>query len=121
MTRNVYIEPALPLAPLVESEVDRRKGARYPIRNGVQYRLVSTRAAAVAGVGQTIDISSGGILFTCESALPEGRPIELAVDWPALIDGVCALRLFAVGRVTRSEPLRAAMSIERYQFRTRRA
>jgi hypothetical protein len=46
--------------------------------------------------------------------------VELSVNWPARLDGTCALKFVALGRVVRSEANRAAVRIERYEFRTRR-
>jgi hypothetical protein len=64
-------------------------------------------------------MASGGLLFTTEEQLPVGRTVEVAVNWPARLDGTCPLKFVATGRVTRSETNRAAIRIERYEFRTR--
>ena len=48
-----------------------------------------------------------------------GRLVEVAVDWPVRLDGDCPLRFVAVGRVVRSEATKAAVQIDRYEFRTR--
>jgi hypothetical protein len=48
-----------------------------------------------------------------------GRMVELAVNWPARLGGTCPLQFIATGRVVRSEPDKAAVKIERYEFRTR--
>jgi len=45
--------------------------------------------------------------------------VELSVNWPARLDGTCALQFVATGRVVRSELNRAAVRIERYEFKTR--
>jgi hypothetical protein len=71
------------------------------------------------GMGTTLNIGSGGVLFTTEQRLPIGRVVEVAVNWPARLDGTCALKFVASGRVVRSEEGRAAVRIERYEFRTR--
>jgi len=65
-------------------------------------------------------MGSGGILFTTEEKLPMGRMVELSINWPARLDGTCPLKMVARGRVVRSEDTRAAVRIERYEFRTRR-
>jgi len=67
----------------------------------------------------TLNIGSGGILFTTEDKLPLGRTVELSVSWPARLDGTCPLQFVATGRVVRSEDDRAAVRIERYEFKTR--
>jgi hypothetical protein len=64
-------------------------------------------------------MGSGGILFTTEEKLAIGRMVEVSVNWPARLDGVCALQFVATGRVVRSEADRAAVRIERYEFKTR--
>jgi len=66
-----------------------------------------------------LNIGSNGILFTTEDRLPLGRLVELSVNWPARLDGTCALQFVATGRVVRSEQSRAAVRIERYEFKTR--
>jgi hypothetical protein len=45
--------------------------------------------------------------------------IELSVNWPARLDGTCALQFVATGRIVRSEADRAAVRIEKYEFKTR--
>ena len=98
---------------------DRRGTGRFPVREDVRYRVVQSRTVKVSGVGNTLNIGSGGILFTTEDKLPMGLMVELSVNWPAMLDGVCPLQFVATGRVVRSEAQRAAVRIERYQFKTR--
>jgi hypothetical protein len=69
----------------------------------------------------TLNIGSGGILFTTEDRLPLGRTVELSVSWPARLDGTCPLQFVATGRVVRSEDKQAAVRIDRYEFKTRSA
>jgi hypothetical protein len=85
----------------------------------VRYRLIQSRTTKISGCGSTLNIGSGGILFTTEDRLPVGRMVELSVNWPARLDGTCPLQFVATGRVVRSEALRAAVRIERYEFKTR--
>jgi hypothetical protein len=99
--------------------MDRRGTSRFPLREGVRYRLLHSKNNPVSGSGRTLNIGSGGILFTTEDLLPVGRSVELSVDWPAQLDGNCPLKFVAIGRVIRSEPKQAAVRIERYQFKTR--
>src|SRR5450759_2199203 len=103
----------------VGGSTERRGTNRFPVREDVRYRLVQARAAKVGGLGTTLDIGSGGILFTTEDKLPMGRMVELSVNWPARLDGVCPLQFVATGRVVRSEAQQAAVRIERYEFKTR--
>jgi hypothetical protein len=80
---------------------------------------VAVQARADNGLWHDIEHQSDGILFTTEEMLPVGRTVELSVNWPARLDGTCALKFVAVGRVVRSEASQAVARIERYQFKTR--
>jgi hypothetical protein len=98
---------------------ERRGTNRFPVREDVRYKVAQSRNAKITGCGTTLNIGSGGILFTTEEKLPIGRTVELSVNWPARLDGVCPLQFVATGRVVRSDVQRAAVRIERYEFRTR--
>src|ERR1051325_4800201 len=82
---------------------ERRRTSRFPVREDVRYRVVQSKAQKVSGSGTTLNIGSNGILFTTEDRLPLGRLVELSVNWPARLDGTCALQFVATGRVVRSE------------------
>lgn len=97
---------------------DRRSSGRFPISQEVIYTLLDGKARSERCAGRTVDMSSGGILFTTAEALHPGKRLELAVNWPARLDGTCRLKLVAMGRVVRSEQDRAAIAIEHYEFRT---
>ncbi len=100
---------------------ERRGTSRYPVREEVKYRVIQSRSPKTVGSGTTLNIGSGGILFTTEEKLPMGRMVELAVNWPARLGGTCPLKFVAMGRVVRSEDNVAAVRIERYEFKTRGA
>ena len=102
-----------------EEHMERRGTNRFPLREGVRYRMLNYKGDPVTGSGNTLNMGSGGILFTTEELLPVGRSVELSVDWPAQLNGTCPLKFVAVGRVIRSEPGQAAVRIERYEFKTR--
>lgn len=104
-----------------EGASDRRGNGRFPFREEVRYRTLRAKSCNIQGTGKTIDMSSGGVFFTTEGELPHGRLIELSVNWPARLDGVCPLQLVALGRVVRSDGAGAAVRIERYEFKTRKA
>ena len=98
---------------------DRRETSRFPVRQDVRYRLLHAKGLPASGVGRTLDIGSGGILFTTEGRLPMGRLVEVAVNWPVRLGGGCPLQFVAVGKVVRSEATKAAVQIARYEFKTR--
>jgi hypothetical protein len=80
---------------------------------------VHSKTGIVSGSGTTLNIGSGGILFTTQDKLALGLTVELSVNWPARLDGTCPLQFVAIGRVVRSEDHEAAVRIDRYEFKTR--
>jgi hypothetical protein len=97
---------------------DQRLHQRYPIILNVEYKLLIKGRVERLGSGRTRNISSGGIFFEVDETLPvEGR-MELAMDWPFLLEGVCALKLVIRGRIVRSDTKGIAVKIARHEFRT---
>jgi hypothetical protein len=103
-----------------EATDDRRSSNRLPIEREVRYKVLGGRKTVKqTGMGKTVNMSSGGVLFTTETALPEGERVELAVSWPVQLNDTLPLKLVAMGRLVRTDETQAAISIERYEFKTR--
>lgn len=100
---------------------ERRVTSRFPVREEVRYKVLHAKWSTVSGTGVTLNIGSGGILFTTQERLPMGRVVEIAVNWPVLLGGTCPLQFVAKGRVMRADSEKAVISIERYEFKTRSA
>jgi hypothetical protein len=100
--------------PFGASNNERRAAIRFPIEREVTYRLLFYHGRKREGTGTSVNISSNGILFTADQHLEPRTTIELTV----LLDPNRPLLLVAVGRVVRSEEGRAAVGIERHEFRT---
>jgi PilZ domain len=106
----------------LDPAMERRSSKRFPIEQEVSYRTLDTRVASPeSGIGKTINISSRGVYFATEQRLRPRKRVEISVNWPAVLDGGCLLKFVAVGRVVRAEDTCAAISIEQYEFRTRRS
>src|ERR1700730_10825961 len=101
--------------------MENRKTDRFPIESEVRYKLMEVARVAQTAQGRTVNISSGGILFTTKSYLPLGERAELSVDWPAQLNEHCGLKLVAIGKIVRASGDTAAIRIEKYDFRTRAA
>jgi hypothetical protein len=97
---------------------DRRRTNRFPVSEELKYRVMH-KASRISGTGKTLNVGSRGLLFTTEEKLPLGRQVEISMNWPARLGGTCPLKFVASGRVVRAESTRAAVRIERYEFRTR--
>ena len=101
---------------LVEAEMERRRAIRFPVRLPVRYSMKEAHAAH--GAGEILNMSSNGVLLTTESHLEPLKTVLLVISWPALLDGEIPLNLVASGRVVRSWDGKAAVRIQKYEFRT---
>jgi hypothetical protein len=97
--------------------MERRSKARYPVKLTVRYRTVG-RAQSVNGVGQTLNMSSGGLLVSAEEEVRAGQRLEVNVEWPLMLNGTVPLQLVAHGKVVRCGGSVFAISFVQYQFRT---
>ena len=97
-----------------------------PIERDVRYKVLGgKKSVKQVGTGKTLNMSSGGVLFTTETTLPEGERIELGrptdrqLNPLAQLNDTLPLKLVALGRLVRTDETSAAISIERYEFKTR--
>jgi len=97
--------------------IERRTKARYPVKLTVRYRTIG-RSNSFNGVGQTLNMSSGGLLVSAEQEMPAGLRLEVNVEWPLLLNGTVPLQLVAHGKVVRGAGSEFAISFAQYQFRT---
>jgi hypothetical protein len=106
-------------ARLLETRrTDQRIHRRYPITLEIEYRLLNKGRIERVGIGRTLNISSGGVLFETDDSFPAGASIELMMNWPFLLEGVCPLKLAVRGRVVRSDSHRIAIRTKHHEFRT---
>jgi len=69
-------------------------------------------------VGESLNISSKGLLFTTSEVFLPGQAVEASIDWPMRLHESIRLRLVVKGAVVRSADNQAAIHIEKYEFRT---
>ena len=98
--------------------IGRRKAQRFPIELDMRYRALSRRSEGLTGIGRTINISSSGVLFTCQHELPVGTRLEVSMLWPMKLNEKCGLNLVGTGRVTRYSRGQLALQCQEWQFRT---
>ena len=105
--------------PLPDGVSEKRRSRRFPIEREVQYKVKvgNGRGPRKSDIGKTVNISSGGVEFAAPNALVPGKQIELSISWPAQLDGKCALKLVARGRVVRCQGTNVAVKIENHEFR----
>ncbi len=97
---------------------ERRQDRRYHLQLELKWKLIRRRRVLDTGTGQTIDVSSGGILFDAGRHLPEGLNVELSIAWPVLLHDVAPMQLIASGKIVRSEGRRVAIQTVQHEFRT---
>ena len=101
-------------------EAERRTNARFDCHLAVSYQSLEKPFISGQGTSETLNISSKGVLFRASEALEPGQLIQVSVDWPARLENQIPLKLVAEGRIVRNVKGVAAMTIEKYEFRTRR-
>lgn len=97
---------------------DRRQDRRYELQLDVKWKLIRRRRVLDTGTGQTVDMSSGGVLFDAGRHLPEGLNVELSITWPVLLHNIAPMQLVAAGRIVRSSGRRVAIETVQHEFRT---
>ena len=97
---------------------DRRSRQRYPVELDLRYKVIRRRQVLNGGVGKTRDISMTGVFFSADQALPKGLDVELSVDWPLQLGGLCLLQVKIAGKVLRSGESKTAVQLRNYEFRT---
>ena len=98
--------------------IDQRLNRRYPISLEIEYKVLRKGRVERLGLGRTLNVSSGGVLFEAADDLPAGSSIELLMKWPFLLEGVCPLKLVIHGSVVRSDSKGVAVRTKHHEFRT---
>lgn len=103
-----------------EQQTDQRARGRYPIALDLQYKVLRAGRVERTGSGRTLNISSGGVLFETDDQLPQRGLVEVAMQWPYLLQGVCGLKLVMRGHIVRSagNQRETAVRAEFREFRT---
>lgn len=101
-----------------EIKGERREDKRYAISLDVRWRLLRRKKTLDSGQGQTIDLSTGGILFETGRKLPVGLKVQLSISWPVLLHNSSPLQLTVIGRIVRSDHEKAAIQVIQHEFRT---
>src|SRR3981081_569419 len=73
------------------SPIERRSNARYPL--GLTARYGKLGQKLLTGVGQAVNVSSGGVLVFSRHELSLGEQVELRIEWPSPLEGWIPLQL----------------------------
>ena len=99
---------------------ERRASQRFPIERQVRFTVRGVQPA-LAGTGSTVNMSSGGVLFTTDQRLRKGSPVMLEIKWPVLLDDEQPLKLVTRGTIVWCGGGKAAMHIQKWDFHTQSA
>lgn len=93
----------------------RERAQRFEIKRPVEFRLRSP-GTRKEGIGQTLNISKGGVLFQTETPISTGRKIDLTVDVGDALGGPPVI-LHVEGITIRSEDGAVAVAIKKHRLR----
>ena len=93
---------------------EQRKNQRFELK--LPFELIRS-GTNTKMVGETKNVSSSGVLFTSESTVEVGEPIEYFITFPKAAGSPSQVRLRCVGKVLREDPeSKFAATLERYEF-----
>jgi hypothetical protein len=103
---------------------ERREDRRYPVTIPLEYRIYGvaengTNEVRQKGSGQTLNMSSGGVIFEADRPLQPGLDADLSIAWPASLSKSVGLTLRVRGRIVRVHRNVIALTMTHYEFRTR--
>jgi len=103
---------------------DQRRSKRFELR--LPFELVREGARSTQGSGETMNLSSVGVLFTSPMELEVGSPIEYYITLQPRSEEKDLVRLHCVGKIVRrheeafqensSDVINMAATLERYEF-----
>jgi hypothetical protein len=85
----------------------------------MRYSVYGLYPPVERGSGQTIDLSSSGLRFTAQRPLEPGLTVDMAINWPVLLDERVQLQLIITRVVVWSCGTESALRIGRHELRTR--
>ena len=96
---------------------ERRRRLRFRLEFELGYRPLDRHRYIRLEPGKTVNLSSHCVAFETATQLPVGMRVELFLSWPAKFNNELPLKMVAQGRVIRSTPSQAAVSILAHEFR----
>lgn len=98
---------------------ERRSRTRFPVVVDLRYTLPNYNRQKQSGSGQTVNISSGGVLFLASEPQTLRGRLKLSITWPVDLHPGVGLKLVATGRVVRTDGAYVAVEFIRHDFHTR--
>jgi hypothetical protein len=93
--------------------IEQRKNQRFDLR--LPFEILRDGAKTKVS-GETMNVSSTGVLFSTENPVSIGEPIEYVITFPKVPKARNPVKLRCVGKVVREDQSAYAASLERYEF-----
>jgi len=93
---------------------ERRERQRYPLRMPLWCKIPRRKLKSI--VGETIEISSKGLLFTAAEPIPLRTRLEILIDWPVAAPHGGVLKLELLARTVRCESNLVAAEIRSHRL-----
>ena len=99
---------------------EQRKTKRFDLR--LPLELIRAGSQRISKLGETKNLSSGGVLFTSDMDFEIGELIEYLITLPTAVAPITEVRLRCMGKVIRRDPspkytgAAVAATVERYEF-----
>src|SRR5262245_14181431 len=94
----------------------RRGARRYEISLSLRYAVRRRGQQSINGTGESINVSSSGLLFRTDGRPMLGDSIIVALEWPAIGVAVEPIFLVLSGQIVRSQGRTTALSISRNEL-----
>lgn len=96
-----------------------QRGDRYGEPAEMELRFSwQRRGVTYFGTGHALQLTNTAVLIESDQELPMRGEIELRVNWPFLLNGVCPLELVIQGQMGTPEGTLNLISIRSYEFKT---
>jgi hypothetical protein len=96
---------------------DRRADRRYAFEMPLRF-FYRSGSSQYEGRGHSKDLCGKGVRFASDDPPPRDTAVELRIEWPFLLQGVCPLELRVWGRTLRSDDRGTVVRMNRYEFCT---
>jgi c-di-GMP-binding flagellar brake protein YcgR len=77
-------------------EIQRRQWVRVPTKLAMRFREINSEKKDEPYIGETVDISGGGLLFVTHDPVAEGQMVELEIALPGPIPLFCKAKLLRI-------------------------
>ncbi len=98
----------------MKNVTEQRKNQRFELK--LPFEIIRDGAGKKM-LGETKNVSSCGVLFTADTPVEVGEPIEYLITFPKVAGSKVEVRLRCVGTVLREDTeAKYAATLERYEF-----